>query len=195
MDDYGTISNADLVRLHEAKTYGIPLGWKLNKPRQRLRRIVVFLLGVGMLLAILSGCVKNYRKPTAADIVGAVLVAPPAFATHVFWTVYGAFVGVPLSLLEPDATEVPIWWSGHVGPTYISTKFLNPFAEKDHWAYYGHEPEAWFYLEGDKRKKIFSRTFIDELDIDRHTWAPIQDAKRTMNIRGDETKPFRIKGE
>lgn len=58
MDEFGTIENADLIRLDYVKKHGIPPGWKNKKPCRWLRRIIAVMFASAILMAILSGCVK-----------------------------------------------------------------------------------------------------------------------------------------
>ncbi len=119
------------------------------------------------------------QSTSAADVIGTIVNAPLALATHIVWSVWGILT-YPIAALAGDEDTVTIYWSGQVGPTYSSSKFLT------HWAYYGNEPETVFLKTGES---LPTNQPVGEVEVDL-TFAPFQDAPITENMRGDERRPL-----
>ncbi len=115
----------------------------------------------------------------AADVIGTIVNAPLALATHIVWSVWGILT-YPIAALKGDEDSVTIYWSGQVGPTYSSSKFLK------HWAYYGNEPSPVFLKTGER---LPPHQPVGRVEIDL-SFAPFQDGPITENMRGDESRPL-----
>ncbi len=123
-----------------------------------------------------------------ADVVGTIIFGPPALVTHIFWAIYGV-LAYPIAAIDRDPEQVPLIWSGQIGSDYVSSKFLR------HWAYYGNEPSkpisAFSLKEGDRLPR--SEPLLDiTADL---TFAPFGESEITYNMRGNETRPLKLKGE
>lgn len=122
-------------------------------------------------------------KPSmsAANVLGTIVNAPLALATHIVWSVWGV-LSYPIAALAGDVDSVPILWSVQVGPTYTSTIFYR------HWAYYGHEAETTYLKSGAVLPTVQP---VSEVEID-FAFAPIRTTAAIENMKGNETRPLEV---
>ena len=147
-------------------------------------------IGAVVIGLLLVGCATMKANPgqtsarqeestSAAEVLGTVVNAPLALATHIVWSVWGILT-YPIAALQGDEDSVTIYWSAQVGPTYASSKFLK------HWAYYGNEPDPVLLKTGEP---LPPHQPVDQVVIDL-TFSPLQSGPITENMRGDEGRPL-----
>lgn len=125
-------------------------------------------------------------RHTIALVLGYMIVGPVSLVLHLCMMALSLWTALTGWICGRDGwgkKDIPILWSGHIGPCYLSSRWMK------HWAYTGVEPETKVRHDGSPippQENIYSvegdLTFAFRM-------ARLLDRPMAYNVRGDETFP------